>query len=370
VPDLPPLERSHSERFLRATLDALEANIAVLDESGTIVAVNAAWDAFASANGLELPHNGVGSNYLEACDRASGPDTREADTAAAGIREVLASSQSRFTLHCPCHGPEEKRWFVMRVTRFGNAEPIRVVVAHENITERHRAELALRRSERLASIGTLAAGIAHEINNPLGALLLAARAAQKHLEDPERLRERLDLIVTCAQRCSGIVESLARCVRTGNNLAAPHDVNESLRGAAELLQPWVEQHRVDLRLELAETLPPILAAADDLRLAFFNLGVNAIQSCHEGGHVSFHTEDAHSRIWIAVQDDGRGMTEDEEAHAFDPFYSQRGNRVGSGLGLTLCHGIVTDHGGSIEVHSQPGAGTRVTIGLPVERERP
>ncbi|MGI9589814.1 MAG: sensor histidine kinase, partial [Myxococcota bacterium] len=158
-------------------------------------------------------------------------------------------------------------------------------------------------------------------------------------------------------------------VRTGRSVAARQDVNESLREAAQLLRPWADQHGVELRLDLAEKLPTLLAVGDELRLAFFNLGANAIQSCDEGGRVSLQSEAGGSGIRITVQDDGRGMSDEEQARAFDPFYSRRENLAGTGLGLTLCHGIVADHDGKIDVDSHPGAGTRVTVELPIERDR-
>ena len=124
-----------------------------------------------------------------------------------------------------------------------------------------------------------------------------------------------------------------------------------------------------METRVAQKLPTLLAVGDDLRLAFFNLGANAIQSCEEGGRVSFRSEEAGSSIRISVEDDGRGMSDEEQVRAFDPFYSRRENLAGTGLGLTLCHGIVADHDGKIDVDSQPGAGTRVTVELPIERDR-
>ncbi len=350
-------------RFLRATLDALDANIAVLDEAGTIVAVNAGWEGFARDNGMPRGWTGIGANYLAVCDDASGPDSREAEAAAAGIRAVLGLERDRFLIEYPCHGPDEERWFSMRATRF-EAEGPRVVVAHENVTGRTKAERALRRAERLASIGTLAGGMAHEINNPIGALLLAARSAQSHLGDRERIASLLEQIVSSAQRCSGIVQSLVRCVRGGKGEPAPRDLNPIVRQAAELLSPWAEQHGVELRIDLAE-LPAVPVVEDDVRLAVYNLGANAIQSCEPGGCVSIETRSAGDRVRLAVEDDGRGMTEEEQAHAFDPFFSRHTTEVATGLGLTLCHGIANDHGGEIEVHSSRGQGTRVVLDLPV-----
>jgi PAS domain S-box-containing protein len=131
-----------SRRFLRSILDSLAAHIAVLDSEGTIVATNKAWREFAVANGLGTHKASEGQNYLDACDAAAGVDAAEATPVAQGIRSVIRGDSDSFSLEYPCHAPDEKRWFVVRVSRFDSDEPCRVVVAHENITARKLAEVA------------------------------------------------------------------------------------------------------------------------------------------------------------------------------------------------------------------------------------
>jgi PAS domain S-box-containing protein len=140
-------EIAESQRFLRSTLDALSENVAILDETGSIVTVNASWKNFADANGLGDPTYGIGSNYLDICDAAHGDDAAEASIVAVGIREVLAGESEVFTAEYPCHSATEQRWFRLTVTRFREAGPIRLVVTHENMTVRKQIEIALRASE-------------------------------------------------------------------------------------------------------------------------------------------------------------------------------------------------------------------------------
>jgi PAS domain S-box-containing protein len=128
-----------SERFARSTLDALSAHIAILDETGHILATNRAWREFGAANAAQSGID-VGANYLEVCDRATGPCGEEAAGVAVGIRAVLEGEQEAFALEYPCHSPSEKRWFLARATRFGGHGPIRVVISHENITAAKRAD--------------------------------------------------------------------------------------------------------------------------------------------------------------------------------------------------------------------------------------
>jgi PAS domain S-box-containing protein len=142
-----------SEQFLRSVLDSLSAHIAVLDESGTIIAVNAAWQRFGASHGLGMQgcqecECGTGANYLEVAERATGPEVEVAQAAAQGIRDVLAGRQESFELEYPCEGFAEPTWFLMRVTRFDSPGPTRVVVAHEDVSARKLVEGASRRLAR------------------------------------------------------------------------------------------------------------------------------------------------------------------------------------------------------------------------------
>lgn len=140
-------EVEEANRFNRATLDGLSANIAILDEQGEILAVNKSWEDFAAANGHAPETSFIGVNYLGVCERSAGPRSAEAPTISAGIKAVLADETPQFDLVYPCHSPSERRWFMVRVTRFPGAVK-RLIVAHENITERTLAEEALFESEQ------------------------------------------------------------------------------------------------------------------------------------------------------------------------------------------------------------------------------
>jgi PAS domain S-box-containing protein len=140
-------ETRRSEERQR-TLDSLSAHIAIIDEAGTIVAVNKAWRDFARANGVAGQNYAEGTNYLRVCDSATGAYSEEADPIAEGIRSVLSGQREKFELEYPCHSPSERRWFVGKVTPFAAGGPPGAVVAHENITERKLAEERLHEGER------------------------------------------------------------------------------------------------------------------------------------------------------------------------------------------------------------------------------
>ena len=135
-----------SERFLRSSLDALPGHIAVLDESGTILEINEAWQRFGNENHALASGIGVGVNYLEHCEQSEAQDD-QTPAYVRGIKDVIAGTKTRFEVEYPCHSPTEQRWFVMRVTRFRDPGPVRIVIEHDNCTERKLAEDALRESE-------------------------------------------------------------------------------------------------------------------------------------------------------------------------------------------------------------------------------
>ncbi len=134
-----------------AILNALPANIALLDNQGSIISVNEAWRQFGRANALQGPEHEIGVNYLEVCDSAHGENASEASQAAAGIRSVLRGELTTFSLEYPCHSPTERRWFLMTVTPVGGCSLMGAAVMHLNITERKTAELELKKSEKQLS---------------------------------------------------------------------------------------------------------------------------------------------------------------------------------------------------------------------------
>ncbi len=136
------------ERFAQTVLNSLSANIAILDSQGRILETNRAWRTYADRNQLEGPNDSIGSNYLDICDRTEGEESEVARKVAAGIRSVLSGETREFALDYPCHSPTEEHWYYLRALRISGADPVRVVVSHEEITALKQAERALRRREQ------------------------------------------------------------------------------------------------------------------------------------------------------------------------------------------------------------------------------
>ncbi len=253
----------------------------------------------------------------------------------------------------------------------------------KDVTGQKRMEQQLVRSDRLASLGTLVAGIAHEINNPLGIIAGYAEALLDRSDDPDLLAvgefedfpEYLRTIHHEIFRCKSILQSLLEFARPSGGTFREIDVNELIKEVLLLLQHRTArlQHRIDLRL--TRDLPKISADAGSLRQVLMNLLLNAIYFTPEGGSITITTEAAGAParpglaepgggIRLTVRDTGAGIAPEVAGKIFDPFFTTKPVGEGTGLGLTISHRIIEEHGGSIDVESAPGEGTTFVITLP------
>jgi PAS domain S-box-containing protein len=242
--------------------------------------------------------------------------------------------------------------------------PHQMVGVHVDVTARKEMEEAVRRGERLASLGTFAAGVAHELNNPLGTILLAADSARFSAHDSARVAGALDDIVQDTQRAARIVKSILQFARAEATERTLLDLGDCVRRAVDLTRAHCRERGVALELRLASRALPAIANATEIEQVLMNVIRNAAEACDCGGQIWVGAEAAIDSLLVTVWDDGHGMTDAERARIFDPFYTTRAQRGGSGLGLSISHGIVTAHGGRIEVDSAPGTGTRVHVHLP------
>ena len=236
------------------------------------------------------------------------------------------------------------------------------------MAERRQAQEALLQAERLASLGTLATGIAHELNNPLGAITVTAehaRHALTGLDIPEGIRECLDDILKDAQRCAQTVKRTLQFARQGYPMKTIVDLHTIIKSACNLTRGYAKQHDVQLNLTLAPAALPIRANVEEMELALVNLIRNAVEAGQEGAQVNVRTAVEAMQVSITVEDTGAGLTEEEQQNAFDPFYTTRQHAGGTGLGLSITHRIITNHQGTIDLCSRPEHGTIVRIRLPL-----
>jgi len=235
-----------------------------------------------------------------------------------------------------------------------------------------QSEEKLRQSERLASIGTLAAGIAHQINNPIGSIraaaefgLLAARSPQAGENQLEILVESLETAVEQSQRAGEIVRGILQFARGRTLPRHPGDVVAVVQSAIEQCADYAESRGAVVVLGGDRAPAWVSMSRMELEQVFVNLLRNAIESGDDKVQVHVRIASDADSVRVEVQDDGRGIAPDSLPYVFDPFHTTRLDQGGTGLGLSIAHGIVDAHGGKIEAESEPGHGLRMTVDLPL-----
>jgi signal transduction histidine kinase len=264
------------------------------------------------------------------------------------------------------------------------------VIAIENarlVADLKREREQVRRADRLGTLGTLAAGLAHEINNPLVAIrtFLTLAPAKRHEDDREFWNEYHDLSLREVDRIHALVRTMGSLGRDGgeDTMRAACDLGEIVGEAASLLVPEAGRAGVEVTVEHDGDLPKIVGVRDHLHQVALNLLINAIHAtarpvrvvAGDGpmGHVHVRVGaaeiDGAEAAFLEVADDGYGIRSEDLERVFDPFFTTKGPDQGSGLGLMICHRIVTDHGGRIEVQSLEGRGATFRVVLPVRGPR-
>ena len=237
-----------------------------------------------------------------------------------------------------------------------------------DITQQTYLEETVRQNERLACIGLLAAGIAHEINNPTGSALLAAETALAIMNSPksgDQMVACLRNIVTSMDRCGRIVRTLLRYSREEPSERQACNINDVAEQSLELARPYAERYGAELRLNLDPDLPLAPMNPLEIELVLVNLIRNAVEAGRGNAVISIGTGHAEGGVRVSVTDNGCGMNNEQLSHVFDPLYTTRRQVGGSGLGMSIAYGIVQKHEGHMEVQSQLGSGTTVTIDLPL-----
>jgi PAS domain S-box-containing protein len=237
----------------------------------------------------------------------------------------------------------------------------------EDITQRKQAQQALRRAERLASIGTLAAGIAHEVNNPLGAIQLDAETALYCSRQPSKqhtVSACLKNIAASARRGGQIVKDVLRFARSESTPKTVGDLRDAVVGACRLTRRLAEKHCIKIDYTPPDAECRVLLNSTEIEQVLVNLITNSILASRSGDRVEIELQRDPETVCALVRDFGVGMTSEQMDRIFDPFYTTRGSAGGTGLGLSISYGIVREHGGSIDVHSQPDNGTTMIVRLP------
>ena len=304
-----------------------------------------------------------------------------------GLRDVLRATLTSGEL-------QENREIVLRpgekatilrasssIFHDGNGEPLGALMVLTDVTALKRLEQQIRRSDRLASLGTLSAGMAHEIKNPLVSIKTFAQLLPERYQDTDFRETFFNLIGHEVDRIDSLVNQLLRFARPAKPVLKPMHVHEVLEKALLLVGHRLYQRGIKLTRSWHAEVDTIRADADQIEQVFLNFFINALDAMKTGGSLTVNTEIAPAETWptalpgnkadvheilrITVEDTGAGIKPEDVPHVFDPFFTTKD--YGTGLGLSVVHGIVQEHGGQIEVESELARGTSFHILLPLVR---
>lgn len=245
-----------------------------------------------------------------------------------------------------------------------SAELEGVLVAIEDVTERIRLEEQLQQSDKLSSIGLLAAGVAHEVNTPLTGISSYSQMLMQQIPSTDPKHQLLEKIYRQTSRASSIVNNLLNFSRVSDSRFATADINRVLDDTIQLLDAQLRNTQIEVRRSYDERLPAIPVNAAKLQQVFMNLILNARDAMPEGGALEIRTEADANSVSIRFADNGIGIEPEHISRIYDPFFTTKQIGKGTGLGLAVSYGIIQDHGGHISVESRQGEGTTFLISLP------
>lgn len=249
--------------------------------------------------------------------------------------------------------------------RFADQDGEAIQVVARDVTEQKRIEQQLRQAERLAEVGTLAAGMAHEIGTPMNVILGRAEQLMRRTDD-ELTRKALGTIMAQVERITKIMNQLLTFARCKPSERRPVNLGQTLDDCLEVLEERIRRARVTVQSHYETTLHPVYVHADPDQMSqvFMNLFINALHAMPEGGTLRIAVERVNNHVRAVVADTGHGISPDHLPKIFNPFFTTKEAGKGTGLGLTVVHTIIQEHGGTIAVESELGKGTTFTITLP------
>jgi hypothetical protein len=243
------------------------------------------------------------------------------------------------------------------------------LVAIEDVTERIRLEEQLQQSDKLSSIGLLAAGVAHEVNTPLTGISSYSQMLMQQTPENDPRRQLLEKIYRQTSRASSIVNNLLNFSRVSDSRFAPIDLNRVIDDTIQLLDAQLRNTQIEVVRRYARDLPPAAGNAPKLQQVFMNLILNARDAMPDGGRLEISTESDDDFVIIKFHDTGVGIPPEHLAKIYDPFFTTKQIGKGTGLGLAVSYGIIQDHGGHVGVESSPGEGAIFQITLPLAASR-
>ncbi len=357
-----------SEEKLRLTFESMNQGFSIIDLDGKYVQVN---EAKARLHGYDRKEELIGrsaTDFIAEHERSQVVEgmMRDLETGI-GIKEertLLRKDGSQFAAEISTS-----------VFRDASGKPIGIIAVSEDITERKKMQVQLMVSDRLASIGELVSGVAHELNNPLTSIIGFSELLAERKDLPQDVKEDLEVINKESHRTAQVVRNLLSFARKQKAEKLPVDLNSALETVLRLRTYEHKLNNIQVVKQLAADLPQIIANSFQLQQVFLNIIINAeffMLEAHGKGTLTITTERVEDKVKISFANDGPGITPENLRHIFDPFFTTKEVGKGTGLGLSICHGIVTEHGGRIWAESEPGKGATFIVELPLsisERER-
>jgi PAS domain S-box-containing protein len=331
-------------------------------------------------NGLVQHRNHVCPQYFPqetlpgcSCRELFHPE-READPHECPVERALAGERVEISIASQLSGGRT-RYFDVTATAIEDSkgEQYRALLFLRDVTEKRLQELQLMQAEKLSSIGVLAAGVAHEINNPLSSVAGYAEALLRRLNDEKSLSDDtrledfpkyLQVIIRESYRCKGIIDCLLSFSRKSDGSVCSVNLNDILLEVLELVRHKSRYEKIDIRTNLQSDLPEISGDPAGLRQVCMNLLMNAHQAIKGAGVVEIATSVCGESVLFQIRDTGCGISKEAIDQIWDPFFTTKDVGQGLGLGLAVTYNIVKRHGGDISVESQINKGSKFTVRIP------
>jgi two-component system NtrC family sensor kinase len=358
--------REEDRKFTEAVLDALPVSLYVIDRDYRIVT----WNRHREVGDQGIPRNiAVGRDVFDVLAKYPQGRLREEFE-----RAFRTGKIERIEQQTADDAGSTQHWMVSKVPMRNeeNGEVTHIITVGEDVTVRVEAVRAISRAEKLAAVGRLAAGVVHEINNPLATIAACAEALEQRTEEGafaasesvDDLAEYLGLIKNEAFRCKTITTDLLDFSRVRASDRTQVDLGEIVRSAANLISHQKRGTNISQRIKIESDLPPISADGGQIQQAVIALATNAIDAMPDGGQLTFRVFSKGNRLVVEVEDTGAGISQENMPKIFEPFFTTKDVGKGTGLGLSVCYGIISEHGGRISVRSNVGKGTTFSIFLP------
>jgi PAS domain S-box-containing protein len=354
------LRLAKEKGLLETIFQSIQEGVVVLDGKGNITYANRA------AGKL------IGFNHENVTGKPMTRYFRDIDWSR--VLDLDANEWSKLVSHeIEVRYPEHRflSFYVVPLSAVESAERGAVLILRD-VTQNRQQEASLLESERLNAVRLLAAGVAHEIGNPLNALnihlqLLNRALKKSERDDHESLLDLVDVARKEVTRLDLIITQFLRAIRPTRPTLAPASINVVIKETLTLLKQEFENRSIHVELECPPSSPPIRIDKDQIKQAFFNIVKNAVQAMSDGGILRISATPSDLFLAVSFRDNGSGISPENFGNIFEPYFTTKPG--GSGLGLMIVQRIIQDHGGRIDIHSEPGLGTTFTVFLPLDERR-